>query len=719
LGGLFILEKEKNDREMFINKIKPSIFMIKFIFKIFVLVVILIFFVSPVNAWLDNWKYRVPVVIDSSFDETNYQIKIVKNFQNEYQTGKINEDCSDLRFINRGGEILDYWIEECDISGESIIWVEVDRLVEQTDNRIYMYYGKENAHSNSDGDKTFIYFDDLEGNNRCPKIFNSPSLAIWETYENNPIIEPSQQGLDDKSIRGFAPMIDENGYMVIENGRYIGYYMAFSYEAPEARIFRIESNGLSRTDWRRESELVLDHGAYGEWDSKTVATGNVIKLNDGNYIMTYVGKNMHNYYGMGIATSHDGINWEKYAENPVLTEDDFYGPLDNTLISISIPYMIKLSDGRFVMGLEGIDPIIQQPYQYAIYLAESEDGFEWSPMNEGYSVLLPVNETWEDTHTANPKLVEISPGKYLMGYNAANSQWQLFLAFAYSTDLINWERYEMNPILSGSEEYNDRRLEDPVIIKDDLGSEKIGMYYFGCNDACHVAGSKSGAVIEYATSNQKSVCSSTKDSNRLFETFQEEIISGNSNSGMFSWLVSYLDGGHVSDRLKLFPGTTRIDFSTYFIDPSEATFSTLDWNMEDGAILKFSMDGSEREIVVKTSGGWEETGATYPLYEWVDIGIFQNSETSYDLYVDDYEINDLELINPSVSASYIVANTKEDGLRDVYIDDIRVRKYFSDIPEMTYEDEQTRKPDIEALNINQVSRLTGFIGVMETLMKAF
>jgi len=371
------------------------------------------------------------------------------------------------------------------------------------------------------------------------------------------------------------------------------------------------------------------------------------------------------------------------------------------------------------MGLEGIDPIIQQPYQYAIYLAESEDGFEWSPMNEGYSVLLPVNETWEDTHTANPKLVEISPGKYLMGYNAANSQWQLFLAFAYSTDLINWERYEMNPILSGSEEYNDRRLEDPVIIKDDLGSEKIGMYYFGCNDACHVAGSKSGAVIEYATSNQKSVCSSTKDSNRLFETFQEEIISGNSNSGMFSWLVSYLDGGHVSDRLKLFPGTTRIDFSTYFIDPSEATFSTLDWNMEDGAILKFSMDGSEREIVVKTSGGWEETGATYPLYEWVDIGIFQNSETSYDLYVDDYEINDLELINPSVSASYIVANTKEDGLRDVYIDDIRVRKYFSDIPEMTYEDEQTRKPDIEALNINQVSRLTGFIGVMETLMKAF
>jgi len=674
---------------------------------------------SSAFGWVDGWGYRVPIHIDSSFTSSEYQVEIVKDFSEEYASGKINEDCSDLRFVDENGNFLNYWIEECNVYGDSKIWVKVNRLSDNSRNRIHMYYGNPAARSSSNGYTTFDYFDDFEDNRRCPKIFNSASLAVWDQYESNPIIEPSGEGLDGKSIRGFAPMIDEAGNMVVEDNHYVGYYMAFSYDAPECRVFRTVSDGLSRTDWG-EGVLVLDQGEYGEWDSKTVATGNVIKLLDGSYIMDYVGKNPSDYYGIGMATSQDGISWDKYPGNPILTEEDFFGELGNTLISVSIPYMIKLSDGRFVMGIEGIDPEIQDPYQYAIYLAISEDGFSWEPMNEGHSVLLPVEDTWEDTHTANPKIVELSPGKYLMGYNAANSQWQLFLAFAYSEDLINWERYEMNPVLSGVYGYNDRRLEDPVIVKDDLDSNKIGMYYFGCNDHCHDSGSKTGAVIEYATSDQFVPCSTTSNSGRrLIKTDSEEISSSISNSGDFSWLPSYQEEGHTSEYLELIPEESRIDFSAYMVDPSESTFSILGGRYGEEVSLKFSEDGYQKELLFSTEGSdWTTTGFDYGLYEWLDVGVFQTSDSSFNLYFNGEELTNLDF-DYFGGFDYLNFNAKQDGVRDFFVDDIRISKFNEGDIFIRYGAEQRIKPSLTSQGFSDKGPITGFLGLGETLLMGF
>ncbi len=58
-------------------------------------------------------------------------------------------------------------------------------------------------------------------------------------------------------------------------------------------------------------------GAQGSWDDLAVHPGAII-FDEGLYSMFYVGfSDINGNWGIGLAESEDGINWEKYP-NPVL-----------------------------------------------------------------------------------------------------------------------------------------------------------------------------------------------------------------------------------------------------------------------------------------------------------------------------------------------------------------------------------------------------------------
>lgn len=61
---------------------------------------------------------------------------------------------------------------------------------------------------------------------------------------------------------------------------------------------------------------VLDLGVSGQWDDTSVVAATVL-LDNGVYKMWYAGNDGTNSR-IGYATSSDGINWTKYASNPVL-----------------------------------------------------------------------------------------------------------------------------------------------------------------------------------------------------------------------------------------------------------------------------------------------------------------------------------------------------------------------------------------------------------------
>ena len=66
----------------------------------------------------------------------------------------------DIRFTNSTGTELDYWMET-NAGSYADFWVEIDSI--GTSTNIYIYYGISSASTTSNGDTTFIFFDDFTG----------------------------------------------------------------------------------------------------------------------------------------------------------------------------------------------------------------------------------------------------------------------------------------------------------------------------------------------------------------------------------------------------------------------------------------------------------------------------------------------------------------------------------------------------------------------------
>ncbi|ODS35073.1 hypothetical protein BEH94_03890 [Candidatus Altiarchaeales archaeon WOR_SM1_SCG] len=123
----------------------------------------------------DGWQYQQEINISNvAGDLTDYQLKMVTNLTDEYNDGKIQSNCEDLRFVNSTGDELSYWVEECNTSGEiSSIWVKVSFLRNNTNTPIYVCYGNSSAGSKSNGTATFEFFDDFDNLDKWDKFGNS------------------------------------------------------------------------------------------------------------------------------------------------------------------------------------------------------------------------------------------------------------------------------------------------------------------------------------------------------------------------------------------------------------------------------------------------------------------------------------------------------------------------------------------------------------------
>jgi hypothetical protein len=125
-----------------------------------------------VISWLVGWDCRKSHVIENASGAgTNYQVPIVVDYgsgvdggDTVYLNGCCQPDFGDIRFTgdNEGTE-LDYWLESFTPSGSALFWVEVADNLNSSDATIYIYYGNDTVSTTSDGDATFIFFDDFLG----------------------------------------------------------------------------------------------------------------------------------------------------------------------------------------------------------------------------------------------------------------------------------------------------------------------------------------------------------------------------------------------------------------------------------------------------------------------------------------------------------------------------------------------------------------------------
>jgi len=111
--------------------------------------------------WMDNSYLRRKVVTVSNSSGvalSNYQVKLTVAYDSDMQT-----DFDDLRFTSSDKKtLLNYWLESKTDSSSAVVWVKLPSIP-TTGTTIYMYYGNSKVSSGSNGDNTFILFDDFNG----------------------------------------------------------------------------------------------------------------------------------------------------------------------------------------------------------------------------------------------------------------------------------------------------------------------------------------------------------------------------------------------------------------------------------------------------------------------------------------------------------------------------------------------------------------------------
>lgn len=187
------------------------------------------------------------------------------------------------------------------------------------------------------------------------------------------------------------------------------------------------------------------------WD-KNIRERGYILLEDGIYKMWYSGYlgNETDIKHLGYATSSDGINWERHADNPIFdsnwTEDMF----------------VTKNEGKYYMFAEGKNDLA--------HLLTSSDGLKWQ--EEGNLIILQTNGDTISPPYGTPT-VWIENGKWYLFYERND----LGIWLATSDDQLTWRNVQDEPVIKmGPEEYDSGAVAANQVIK---FNDRYYLYYHG------------------------------------------------------------------------------------------------------------------------------------------------------------------------------------------------------------------------------------------------
>ena len=214
-----------------------------------------------------------------------------------------------------------------------------------------------------------------------------------------------------------------------------------------------------------ENRHTILSGQTDQWDD-VVNRGCVVKLKD-KYLLWYTGQH-NNTSAIGLAISDDGIHYERYSKNPVLSATEIFEGQ-----SIMNPCVIW-NDGehKFQMWYaagENYEPDV-------ICYAESKDSFNWK--KHPHPVLTAYNShIWEQDKVGGCDVVLNEDGTFVMYYIGYQNVDVARVCYATSQDGIQWSRTDNNLLIAPSKDSWDAdAIYKPTVLQ--LGNQLM-MWYNG------------------------------------------------------------------------------------------------------------------------------------------------------------------------------------------------------------------------------------------------
>jgi len=277
---------------------------------------------------------------------------------------------------------------------------------------------------------------------------------------------------DSWSVRDVSILTNPDASFVKQDGRLTMYYTGCSDDMQlqqTGRAFSYDNGG----SWEKDPSNPILTVCPGEWDSKVSSSPWVLKSENG-YLMYYRGSSEAcKQDAIGLATSADGITFQKHPNNPIIRPSQFSGILQYPT-AMGVLNTIQSHEGTIMVFFEALESDYDQKGQ--IFGAQSDDGIHFKPLNKGNPIFSSRNvSSWPVRGVCNPRVIPLKEKGYLIGFNGTHDG-EYSIGFAYTENFKDWKEMETNPIIVPRgfplEDSSSHRIEGPVLNGMDLQEEK-------------------------------------------------------------------------------------------------------------------------------------------------------------------------------------------------------------------------------------------------------
>jgi N-acetylneuraminic acid mutarotase len=446
--------------------------------------------VSSAQDWYNpSWQYRAPVTVTNPGTTAITDIQVnIKLRTDNFDFTKANSDGSDVILTGSDGTSpLAFWVENW-VSGDTAsIWVKVPSLPAQG-TTMYLYYGNAGATSGSNGQNTFVFFDDFEsGWSVTPHpsvwvdkaIIPTPSADATASVYNNRLYTFGGYGIDHVTLNTtyeYDPATDIWTYKALMPSSRWG-MVSVEFDS-KIYVFGGQdryANGVNQNEIYDPATDTWTSRALGNplpiqnYGAEEVVHPDVIYFPGGydgyEYWMAYTPYPPTSLENPCIVRSHDGIRWtDAGITNPVIPKGDpgAWNDQENP-----DPDFIYVSDlNKWFMIWDGGDVATDSR---KLALAYSSDGITWTQY-DGVSINGNTNpvilsgddnngQAWErdgfgHSQTCTPSLF-YEDGTFYLYYAeeaSGNNRGQIGLAtFTWNNttdDVVNLQRNSGNPIIT-------------------------------------------------------------------------------------------------------------------------------------------------------------------------------------------------------------------------------------------------------------------------------
>lgn len=241
------------------------------------------------------------------------------------------------------------------------------------------------------------------------------------------------------------------------NGKYHLYYLAINKGMGSIGL----ATSFDGITWEKYGTGPVLIAGGEEWDANSISTGPIIMI-DSSYVMYYQGYSaITGQMNVGIATSTDGKVWSRHPNNRITVDG-------NAIYHAS---EVIQKEGKYYLYYDGYD---NTTGYRAVFLATSVNGVSWTKVQS--QPVLKSSSSWEIGGITFSTIV-YENGKYTTVY-ADNGYSTCNFGIATSSDGITWAK-EVLPIFSYKKTFNqwaNAGITYPFFTK--IGNQKR-IYYVG------------------------------------------------------------------------------------------------------------------------------------------------------------------------------------------------------------------------------------------------